>query len=130
MGSFGRGNWILYDVTSYFPQANVLQFGLADNNSLPDASFLSNGSVANRPLIKYGTGTLTIDGLTTYTGATTVNGGNLVVTGDITSSSGLTIQGGAVYGTGTLPTTTVSNGGTLRRDFQARPVRSISMATF
>ena len=31
VGSFGRGNWILYDVTSYFPQASVLQFGLADN---------------------------------------------------------------------------------------------------
>ena len=33
VGSFGRGNWILYDVTSYFPQASVLQFGLADNDS-------------------------------------------------------------------------------------------------
>ena len=58
VGTFGRGVFTLYDVTSYFPQATVLQFGLANNDSVPDASFLTNGTVGNRPLIKYGTGTL------------------------------------------------------------------------
>jgi autotransporter-associated beta strand protein len=113
VGSFGRGNWILYDVTSYFPQASVLQFGLADNDSLPNASFLTDGTVGNRPLNKYGTGTLTIAGTASYTGATTVFDGSMVVTGDITSSSGVTAQGGTVFGTGTLPTTTVNAGATL-----------------
>jgi hypothetical protein len=37
VGTFGRGVWTLYDVTSYFPQATVLKFGLADNDSQPDA---------------------------------------------------------------------------------------------
>ena len=67
--SIGRRRWVLYDVTSYFPQATVLQFGLANNDSMPDASFLTDGTSANRPLIKYGTGTLVIDGDATYTAA-------------------------------------------------------------
>src|SRR5262249_31583078 len=62
MSAVGRGVWALYDVTSYFKQATTLQFGLAGNDSMPDASFLTNGSSASRPLIKYGTGTLTIAG--------------------------------------------------------------------
>ena len=114
VGTFGRGVFTLYDVTSYFPQATVLQFGLANNNSVPDASFLTNGTVGNRPLIKYGTGTLTIAGNATYTGATAVNNGNLIVDGSIASSSGLDVNNGAtVGGTGTLPTTRINNGGTL-----------------
>ena len=79
VGTFGRGVFTLYDVTSYFPQATVLQFGLANNDSVPDASFLTNGTVGNRPLIKYGTGTLTIAGDATYTGGTTIKGGSVVL---------------------------------------------------
>jgi outer membrane autotransporter protein len=75
--SVGRGVYTLYDVTSNFPQATVLQFGLADNNSMPDASILTNGTVGDRPLIKYGSGTLVIAGEATYTGGTTINEGVL-----------------------------------------------------
>jgi hypothetical protein len=80
VGAVGRGVWTLYDVTSYFPQATVLQFGLANNDSLPDASFLTdgtnlNGTTFSRPLNKYGTGTLTIAGNATYTDGTTIYGG-------------------------------------------------------
>src|SRR5262249_37213329 len=82
VGTFGRGVWTLYDVTSYFPQATVLQFGLANNDSQPDASFLTDGTTLSgtgfsRPLNKYGTGTLTIAGNATYTGGTTIFGGAL-----------------------------------------------------
>lgn len=121
VGTFGRGAWVLYDVTSYFPQASVLQFGLANNDSLPDASFLTNGTVGNRPLIKYGTGTLTIAGTATYSGPTTMNAGAMVVTGDITSSSGLTVQSGTVFGTGALPATTVNPGATLTPGLPGTP---------
>lgn len=75
VGAFGRGAWALYDVTSYFPQATVLQFGLAGNDSAPDASILTG----NRRLIKYGTGTLTIAGDASYTGNTTIGGGTLQI---------------------------------------------------
>lgn len=79
ISGIGVGAYALYDVTSYFPQATTLQFGLADNDSMPDASYLTNGTVGVRPLIKYGTGTLTIAGDASYTGGTTINGGTLVL---------------------------------------------------
>ncbi|MBV8418756.1 MAG: autotransporter domain-containing protein [Hyphomicrobiales bacterium] len=82
VGTFGRGVFTLYDVTSYFPQALVLKFGLADNDSQPDASFLTDGTTLSgmgfsRALDKYGTGRLTIAGNATYTGGTTILGGTL-----------------------------------------------------
>jgi autotransporter-associated beta strand protein len=88
----GRGAWTLYDVTSYFPQATALQFGLANNDSRPDASFLTDGTNLNgtsfsRPLNKYGTGTLRIDGKATYTGGTTIFGGALQLGNGGTSGS-------------------------------------------
>ncbi len=102
---FGRGVWTLYDVTSYFSTATVLQYGLADNDSAPDASFLTGA----RPLIKYGSGTLTISGTASYTGSTTVNDGTLLANGSLASSSDLLIQAaGTVRGIGTLPQTTVN----------------------
>jgi len=87
VGTFGRGAYALYDVTSYFVQASVLQFGLADNDSMPDASFLTNGNLGHRPLIKYGSGTLTIAGDATYSGGTTINGGAIVIGNGGTSGS-------------------------------------------
>ena len=87
VSSIGRGAYLLYDVTSYFPQATVLQFGLADNDSMPDAAYLTNGAVGVRPLIKYGAGTLTIAGDATYTGGTTINAGALMLGDGGTSGS-------------------------------------------
>ena len=91
---YGRGIWTLYDVTSYFPTATVLQFGLADNNSTPDPSQLGG----NRPLIKYGTGTLTITSDATYTGGTTINAGTMQIGNGGTTGSIL----GNVTDNGTL----------------------------
>ena len=84
VGTFGRGVAALYDVTSYFKQATVLQFGLANNDSQPSASFLTDGtnldgSTFVRPLNKYGTGTLTIAGNAGYTGGTTIFGGAMIL---------------------------------------------------
>jgi autotransporter-associated beta strand protein len=92
VGTFGRGVFALYDVTSYFPQATVLQFGLADNDLQPDASFLTDGTTLagtsfSRPLNKYGTGTLTIAGNATYTGGTSIFGGVLQLGNGGTSGS-------------------------------------------
>ena len=79
VSSIGAGAYVLYDVTSYFPQALALKFGLADNDSMPDATYLTNGTVGVRSLTKYGIGTLTIAGDASYTGGTFINGGALVL---------------------------------------------------
>ena len=87
VGTFGRGAFLLYDVTTYFDSATRLVYGAADNDSNPDAVWLTG----NRPLEKVGTGTLTIAGTATYTGSTTVTGGTLLANGSLASSSGLTV---------------------------------------
>src|SRR5262252_3830651 len=64
-------------------------------------------------LVKVGSGTLTLDGSNSYTGATIVTGGTLSVTGDISSSSGVLVTPGAMLaGTGTMPGVLLA-GGTL-----------------
>lgn len=86
----GRGAWLLYDVTSNYASASVLQFGLADNDSTPDSSIL----FGNRALVKYGVGTLTVAGDATYSGGTTINAGTAVIGNGGTTGS---IQGDVVF---------------------------------
>jgi autotransporter-associated beta strand protein len=108
---WGRGMWTLYDVTSNFASAKELQFGLADNDSTPDPTLLTNGDYASRPLVKYGTGTLTIDAPASYSGGTTIKDGTLVLTGSGTlgsAAAATTIEAGLLDLGGT---TQVQNGG-------------------
>ncbi len=107
--AWGRSLWLMYDVTSNFSTATVLQFGLANNNSTPDTSVLTG----SRPLIKYGPGTLSIVGTATYTGMTTVNNGTLLLNGTIPGNAVIN-TGSALSGTGTIAgSVTMQSGSTL-----------------
>lgn len=86
----GRGAWLLYDATSNYASASVLQFGLANNDSMPDPSVL----FGSRPLIKYGSGTLAITGDATFTGGSTVNGGTMLIGNGGTTGS---VQGNVAF---------------------------------
>ena len=78
---------------------------IADNN--PCGCTTGPGS-----LEKVGTGTLTLSGINTYTGTTTVFGGFLDVEGSIASSVLTTVNaGGALTGAGTVGNTTIAAGG-------------------
>jgi len=67
------------------------------------------GSVA-----KLGAGTLTLSGINSYTGTTTVSTGTLQVQGSIAPSSGLTVNRGATLsGNGSITGTTINAGGIL-----------------
>ena len=61
---------------------------------------------------KVGTGTLTLNGINTYTGLTSVTAGSLVVNGSISGTT--SVVGGTLAGTGTaLGPVTVNTGGTI-----------------
>ena len=82
------------------------------NNSSTTFSGVIQDGVGTFGLIKAGSGTFTLAGTNTYTGATTVNAGALNVTGSIASSVLTTVNANATLtGTGAVGATKINTGG-------------------
>jgi autotransporter-associated beta strand protein len=107
---YGRGVYILYDVTSHYATATALWFGKANNDSAPDVSLLTG----NRLLEKFGTGTLTLAGNATYTGGTVIDAGVVAITADANLGAA---QGGITF-----------NGGILRTNARLTSARNVTLA--
>ena len=75
---------------------------------------ISNGT-GTLALTKVGSGTMTLSGANTYTGATTVSAGRLVLssTGSINSASALTVSNGAAFDVSGKAAYTMGTGGTM-----------------
>jgi len=84
----GRGAYVLYDVTTYYPEATSLVFGKAQNDSTPSVNQLANGAdlqgnPIDRKLIKVGAGLLDLTSKeATYKGGTVLNGGTTISDAD------------------------------------------------
>ena len=132
--TYGRGVWVLYDVTSNFPDATQLWFGMAGNNSKPNPSLLTDGVAANgstfsRPLDKFGPGTLTLSGNPTFSGGAFIEGGMVAITSDANLGAP---RGGITFANCTVGAN-LCGGGALQFDepvFSARPVSLQTTGTF
>jgi len=98
-------------VTNSGPNAATLRAG-SDNSSTTFIGSIQDGAGLTA-LVKEGTGTLTLSGANTYSGATTVNAGTLSVDGSIASSSLTTVIAGGTLGGNGIVGNTFINGGTL-----------------
>ncbi len=91
---------------------NTLTVGVNDGSSTFDGVIQNGAGTDSVKLTKTGTGSLTLTGMSTYTGATAIEGGSLLVNGSITSAT--TIQTGATLGgKGTVGVVTALTGGTV-----------------
>lgn len=93
--------------------ANVTFTIGGNNKSIEFDGIIADGSVATAALTKSGSGTFTLTGDNTYSGATTISSGILNVNGSITRSTATVASGGTLSGTGLLNNVTVNSGGAI-----------------
>jgi len=101
----GTSNYGL--ITAGAAGARVLTVNQTANTTF--GGVIENG-LGTVSLVKSGSGSLTLAGASTYTGATTVSAGTLRVDGSIAASSMTTVNGGTLSGSGTVGPLTLQGG--------------------
>lgn len=129
----GTGSFNNITLGRFNSSSDIVTFNVADATGNATSDLNVNNVLTNQPnagaingLTKIGAGTMTLAGLNTYTGTTTVNAGTLAlgvgggagaVLGPITVNSGATLNLTATdalgYNTGTTTGTLTVNGGTV-----------------
>jgi len=101
--SGGAGSWLGGANTANAATAGTTYVVGALNLDTTYGGLIENG-VTNVPttLVKVGTGTLTLSGTSTHSGATTVSNGTLFVTGNLSNSPVTVVSGATLQGTGFL----------------------------
>lgn len=77
------------------------------------SGIIANGAAKIIALTKVGVGSLTLSGVSSYSGATLVSGGTLSVTGSLAASSAVTVDSGATLTGGGTVSGTVTSAGTI-----------------
>ncbi len=94
--------------------ARMLTIGQGDNGGGNFQGTIANGAAGTTALTKTGTGTITLSGINTYTGATNVNAGTLLVNGDHTGGGTYAVgANGTLGGTGSISGSVAFNGTSL-----------------
>jgi uncharacterized protein with beta-barrel porin domain len=93
---------------------NILNDGVLYLSSTAAATVVDNAITGSGGLIKIGTESITLAGISTYTGSTVVDSGTLDVKGRITGTSSVTVNsGGTLMGTGVIGSlVSINSGGT------------------
>jgi autotransporter-associated beta strand protein len=133
LSASGIGIGSLSGAGNIFLGSKVLALGGLNGNDTISGVISDGGTSGGTggSLVKVGTGTLTLAGINTYTGATTVDGGMLVVNGSIAQSSSVNVNsGGTLSGNGTVdPTTiTINAGGMLAPGLPGQPGTFMTIA--
>ena len=84
---------------------------VGDNNATSAFTGVIKNTAGSLALTKIGSGTLTLSGANTYTGATTVSAGSLVINGAVGSSS--IVVDGSLGGSGVMANATLSGSGSI-----------------